>query len=66
MRYPVAFHAACYEVAVGAVIEKVCDHYCRYPKECSSQEELDEHCDNCELIRTLHLIFEEKENDGVQ
>ena len=57
IRFPVAFHAACYELAAGAIMEKVCDKYCRFPCECKSQEELDEHCDSCELIELINLAF---------
>lgn len=61
IRFPVAFNAACYELAAGAVMEKVCDKYCRFPGECSSQGELDEHCDNCELIELINLAFKGNE-----
>ena len=57
IRFPVAFHAACFELAAGAVVEKVCDKYCRFPGECTSQDELDKHCDNCELIGLINLAF---------
>ena len=57
MRFPVAFHTACFELAADAVMEKVCDKYCRFPWECSSQEELDKHCDSCELIELIKLAF---------
>ena len=60
IRFPVAFHAACYELAAGAIMEKVCDKYCRFPCECKSQEELDKHCDSCEIIELLDLIFKKK------
>lgn len=53
IRFPVAFHSACYELAVGSIMEKVCDKYCRFPCECKSQEELDKHCDSCELMGSL-------------
>ena len=56
IRLPVAFHTACFELAAGAVMEKVCDKYCRFPGECSSQEELDKHCDACELVELLNLM----------
>lgn len=32
-----------------------CDKYCRFPLECRSQDELDEHCDRCEFIKILNL-----------
>jgi hypothetical protein len=56
IRFPVAFHTACFELAAGAVMEKVCDKYCRFPCECKSQEELDKHCDSCELTELLNLM----------
>ena len=56
IRFPVAFHTACFELAAGAVMEKVCDKYCRFPCECKSQEELDKHCDACELVELLNLM----------
>ena len=56
IRFPVAFHNACFELAAGAVMEKVCDKYCRFPCECKSQEELDKHCDACELVELLNLM----------
>ena len=56
IRFPVAFHTACFELAAGAVMEKVCDKYCRFPGECSSGEELDKHCDACELVELLNLM----------
>lgn len=56
IRFPVAFHTACFELAAGVVMEKVCDKYCRFPGECSSQGELDKHCDSCELVELLNLM----------
>ena len=56
IRFPVAFHAACFELAAGVVMEKVCDKYCRFPGECSSGEELDKHCNACELTELLNLM----------
>lgn len=33
-----------------------CDNYCRWPRECPNQDELeDKHCDSCDLIRVLNL-----------
>lgn len=60
MRFPVAFHDAFYELAAGAIMEKLCDEYCRFPCECHSQEELDKHCDNCELVGLINAVFEDK------
>lgn len=63
IHFPVAFHAACYELAAGAVIEKACDKYCRFPGECTSQDELDKHCDNCELVGLINLAFKGNEDE---
>lgn len=57
IRFPIAFYDAFYELAAGAVMEKVCDKYCRFPCECKSQEELDKHCDGCEIIELINLAF---------
>jgi len=43
-------------------ISVFCDKYCRYPLECRSQDELDEHCDNCDFIKIINLKEGEKEN----
>ncbi len=56
IRFPVAFHTACFELAAGVVMETICDKYCRFPCECKSQEELDKHCDACELVELLNLM----------
>ena len=34
---------------VDAVIEDMCDHYCKYPSECEDDEELMDICENCPL-----------------
>ncbi len=60
IRFPIAFYDSFYELAAGAVMEKICDKYCRFPGECSSQEELDKHCDGCEVVELLDLIFKKK------
>lgn len=33
-----------------------CDKYCRHPLECQSQDELDNHCDNCDFIKVLNIF----------
>jgi len=38
--------------------ELMCDEYCRFPGKCNSQEELDRHCDDCQMIR-LWDFFEQ-------
>lgn len=36
---------------IEEVCEEICDHYCRYPRELDSVEELDCICDCCPLMR---------------
>lgn len=36
-------HAHCWEQKVMELMETVCDSYCRWPLECRSSEELEEH-----------------------
>lgn len=36
---------------IEEVCEDICDHYCRFPRECDTQEELDSHCQLCPLMR---------------
>jgi len=38
IRFPVAYHTACYEVAVEKVAERFCRENCRFPRECDTQE----------------------------
>ncbi len=54
VRFPVAFHPACWETEVGNIIQKFCDDYCRFPRECENQDELEEHCDKCVFINLLN------------
>ena len=56
IRFPVAYHTACYEVAVEKAAERFCRDFCRFPKECDTQEELDEHCDDCPFIGLSNAI----------
>lgn len=49
-------HAACWETEADKVAGVFCDEYCRFPRECGSEEELHEkHCDSCVLIKLLNL-----------
>lgn len=49
-------HAACWETEADKVAGVFCDEYCRFPRECGSEEELHEkHCDSCALIKLLNL-----------
>ena len=49
-------HAACWETAADKVMEKFCDEYCRFPRECANEDELHEqHCDSCVVAELLNL-----------
>ena len=50
------FHSACWETAAGKAIQTFCDDYCRWPRECTNETELEEqHCDSCALVKVLNL-----------
>lgn len=49
------WHKPCWEQAAREMAETFCDEYCRFPRQCENQEELDRHCDRCALIRLLNL-----------
>lgn len=50
------FHSACWETAAGKTIQTFCDDYCRWPRECANETELEEqHCDSCALVKVLNL-----------
>ena len=55
VKFPIMLHSACWETEVSKVAEIFCDKYCRFPRECKGQDELDEHCDSCELIDLLNI-----------
>lgn len=56
VRSGVVHHAACWETAASRAAEKFCDHYCRFPRECGDDDELQElHCGGCAMIRLLNL-----------
>ena len=43
--------------AVSILVEAcadICDNYCKYPESCSSEDELEEHCERC----PMNKIFE--------
>ena len=48
-------HPRCWEKKAEELAEIFCNHYCRFPRECASEEELEEHCGLCHLIRLLNL-----------
>lgn len=50
------FHSACWEREANRVAETFCDDYCRWPRECSNQDSLEElHCADCALVQLLNL-----------
>ena len=51
------FHHECWQEEEAEKLAQVfCDDYCRWPRECPNQDELeDKHCDSCDLIRVLNL-----------
>lgn len=49
------FHRECWQEEVEKLAQVFCDNYCRWPRECPNQDELeDKHCDSCDLIRVLN------------
>ena len=36
--------------------ELMCDSYCKWPGMCKSQDELDEHCDDCQMIKLWNYV----------
>ena len=50
------FHSACWEREAHKVAETFCDEYCRWPREYTDQDSLEElHCSDCVMIRLLNL-----------
>lgn len=43
--------------------EMMCDRYCRYSAQLISQEELDKHCDSCEMIKLWNFINNKTEEE---
>lgn len=35
---------------IDSVAQQICDHYCRFPHECNSEDELMAVCDKCPLV----------------
>ena len=45
-----------WETAAGKAIQTFCDDYCRWPRECANETELEgQHCDSCALVKVLNL-----------
>lgn len=42
------------DMRLNEVIEAICDDYCKWPDECSNQEELTEKCNDCPLNNILN------------
>ena len=55
VRTATVFHSACWNNAANKVAEPFCDNYCRFPRECTDQDSLEQHCDTCDLVRLLNL-----------
>ncbi len=56
--HPVAWHITCWDLVVDSIARRFCEEYCKFPDECKTQEELDEHCDNCEFTKLAKLKVE--------
>lgn len=51
------------ENLLNKAIPVFCDKNCRYPVECQTQDELDEHCDNCDFIKILNKMRADNATD---
>ena len=50
------FHSDCWKAETSRMAEKFCDDYCRIPRECADEDELQEqHCNSCALVKVLNL-----------
>jgi len=47
------------------MMEHICDHLCRFPRE-MSQEELDEHCCGCKMGQYVCDILNEHTRSGIK
>ena len=67
VKFPIMLHETCWELEFEKVAEGFCEKYCRFPVECKSQDELDEHCDDCALVELFNLgegAFREAGTEG--
>ena len=50
------WHDACWEREMERFAETFCDHFCRWPDACGSEEELlEQHCEkDCPMLRLLN------------
>lgn len=55
VRCVVAHHAACWEREANRIAEVFCDSYCKWPEQCGDEDELNERCNSCELVKLLNL-----------
>jgi len=46
--------------------ELMCDGYCRHPGSCSSQGELDKHCDSCRMVRLWNFVSRKNGTSEIQ
>lgn len=49
------WHAACWEKEMDKMAQVFCDDYCRWTRECRNEDEFEEHCDNCPIIRVVNM-----------
>jgi len=35
------------------IMELICDQYCRWPRECTAQEMVEDHCESCQVERAI-------------
>jgi len=48
-------HAACWEREAERLAEEFCDGYCRWMRECTEEDELEEKCSKCPLEKMIRL-----------
>ena len=48
-------HTQCWEETIKKIANEFCDEYCRFPRECKHEEDLAEHCDNCQMISLANV-----------
>ena len=55
VKFPIMLHSTCWELEFEKVAWEFCEKYCRFSVECKSQDELDEHCNDCVLVDLLNF-----------
>lgn len=48
-----AIHSACREEKAHMIMGIICDKLCKYPDICRNADELDGHCDSCQVADLL-------------